>query len=81
MLSGKWRPFCLDLNVLNLSVHFQCDDSSDMIDTRPAECLTLIQGIEKWCDVSGLMQKKYNSIANALELRLFCIKPSVWYDT
>ena len=27
-------------------------------------------------DTSGLMQKRYNSIANALELHLSCIKPS-----
>ena len=26
------------------------------------------------------MPKKYNSIANALELHLFCIKPSTWFD-
>ena len=25
------------------------------------------------------MQKRQNSIANALELRLFCIKPPIWY--
>ena len=35
-----------------------------------------MQGDEKHID--GLMQKRRNSIANALELRLFCIKPSVW---
>ena len=26
--------------------------------------------------VDGLMQKRYNYIANTLELRLFCIEPS-----
>ena len=26
-------------------------------------------------DIDGLMQKKRNSIANAMELRLFCINP------
>ena len=29
--------------------------------------------------IKGLMHKRRNSIANALELRLFCIKPSPWY--
>ena len=28
--------------------------------------------------IDGLMQKGRNSIANALELRLFWIKPSIW---
>ena len=27
--------------------------------------------------IDGLMQKKRNSIANALELRIFCIKQSI----
>ena len=26
----------------------------------------------------GLMQKRRNTIANTQELRLFCIKPSIW---
>ena len=29
-------------------------------------------------DIDGLMQKRRNSIANALELCLFCIKPSIY---
>ena len=29
--------------------------------------------------INGLMQKRRNSIANALELHLLCIKPSIWY--
>ena len=28
--------------------------------------------------IDGLMQERRNSIANALELRLFCIKPSLY---
>ena len=32
-----------------------------------------------WHQFDGLMQKRRNSIANALELRLFCIKPSIWW--
>ena len=28
-------------------------------------------------NIDGLMQKRRNSIANALELRPFCIKPSI----
>ena len=31
--------------------------------------------------IDGLMQKRRNSIANALELRLFGIKPSRWCFT
>ena len=27
----------------------------------------------------GLVQKRRNSIANALELHVSCIKPSIWY--
>ena len=30
-----------------------------------------------WAHLDSLMQKRRNSIANALELRLFCIKPSI----
>ena len=30
----------------------------------------------QWHHIDGLMQKRHNSIANALELCLFCIKPS-----
>ena len=30
-------------------------------------------------DIDGLMQERRNSIANALELRLSCIDPSIWY--
>ena len=29
--------------------------------------------------VGGLMQKMRNPIANSLELRLLCTKPSMWY--
>ena len=32
-------------------------------------------------NIDGLMQKRRNSIANALELRLICIKPSIWYTS
>ena len=28
--------------------------------------------------LDGLVQERRNSIANALELRLFCTKPSIW---
>ena len=28
--------------------------------------------------IDGLMQERRNSIANALELRLSCTKPSIW---
>ena len=31
----------------------------------------------KWFHIDGSMQKRCNSIANALELRLFCTKPSM----
>ena len=31
-----------------------------------------------WIHIDGLMQKRHNSIANALELRLFCIKPWIY---
>ena len=41
-----------------------------MIKVKSGGCVTL----------DGLMQKRRNSIANALELHLFCIKPSVFYD-
>ena len=27
--------------------------------------------------INGSMQKRYNSIANSLELHIFCIKPSI----
>ena len=30
-------------------------------------------------NIDGLMQNRRNSIANALELRLFCIMPSIWW--
>ena len=29
--------------------------------------------------IDGLMQERYNSIANALELRLSCINQSIWF--
>ena len=29
--------------------------------------------------INGLMQRRRNSVANALELHLFCIKPSIWH--
>ena len=29
--------------------------------------------------IDGLMQKRYNSSELAMELSLFCIKPSIWY--
>ena len=30
-------------------------------------------------DINGLVQERRNSIANALELRLSCTNPSIWY--
>ena len=35
------------------------------------------QGIRENDKIDGLMQKRRNSIALAMELRLFCIKPSI----
>ena len=32
----------------------------------------------QWSDIDGLMQKRRYSIANSLELRLSCTKPSIW---
>ena len=61
-------------------------ESSDLfthIDNPRVVSLTLGQlyGCPNTCEITpiyfdGLMQKKRNSIANALELRLVCIKPS-----
>ena len=31
------------------------------------------------CHIDGLVQERHNSIANALELRLSCTNPSIWY--
>ena len=31
-------------------------------------------------NIDGLVQERRNSIANALELRLSCTNPSIWYD-
>ena len=45
-------------------------------DFPKARCVTEVHGqIRIYID--GLMQKRRNSIANALELRLFCIKPPI----
>ena len=35
--------------------------------------LTILETVH----IDGLMKKRRNSIANALELRIFCIKPSI----
>ena len=32
----------------------------------------------KWWYINGLVQERRNSIANALEVRLSCTKPSIW---
>ena len=43
-------------------------------------CLMIIEHEKLWgkLHVNGLLQKRGNSIADALELCLFCIKPSMW---
>ena len=38
-------------------------------------CLHLNECVEY---IDGLVQERSNSIGNALELRLFCIKPLIW---
>ena len=35
-------------------------------------------GTEEMLNIDGLMQKRRNSSALAMELRLICIKPSIW---
>ena len=32
----------------------------------------------RWDYIAGLMQKRRNSIGNAVQLHLFCIKPLMW---
>ena len=40
--------------------------------------LTLAINIIWYIDIDGLVQKRRNSIANALELRISCTNPSIW---
>ena len=35
--------------------------------------------LTQFAHISGLVQERHNSIANALELRLSCTNPSTWY--
>ena len=37
--------------------------------------------LSHWYDIAGLMRKRCNSIADALELHLFCIKSLIWCMT
>ena len=91
--SAKRRPFCLGLNVLiqgglgtcwripiNISVVWYCiykPVSYVTINTMMPRMHT-ISCIPFWDHISGLMQNRCNSIANSLEIRLFCTNPLAW---
>ena len=69
-LSEEWYTQC------NLSGMCQKNDIHNAI---IFSCfLKLILHDKGSSNINGLMQKRHNSIANALKLRLFCIKLSIW---
>ena len=82
MMSGKWRPFCLSLNVLtSLTLNLIHVYSRQTVSKQmPVDALVL------WCDqecvllkikFDGLVQNISNPIANTLELLQPSTKPSI----
>ena len=93
MSSGKCRPFCLGLNVLNKVwlCTWACSDCCHSNGARhPCHSICSehrghLHATEMWANeefikenhIDGLVQERRNSIANALEIRLSCTNPSI----
>ena len=45
------------------------------------DCVGILITGSAWFNIHGLVQERRNSIANALELRLSCTKPSIWIQS
>ena len=79
MSSAIWRPFCLDLKIINL----EGDGSLDIQDPNLCIIVTVL-GISKQRldhqirhEIDGLVQGRRNSSAFAMKLRLPCTNPSI----
>ena len=87
MSSGRWRPFCLCLNMLNELVEKRHKPSVlCLFCTCPFKCRVCPKNCAH--DFDGLVQERRNSSVLAMELRLSCTNPSIcplhillWLDT
>ena len=77
MSSGKWRPFCLGLNVRRLKWWQQKVWRKWHVTLYRVSSENLTDWEKNKYDIDGLVQACSNSSASAMELLQSCIKPSI----